>query len=296
MRILITGANGFLGHYLVPVLLDKGYDVLATGKGACRLQLVSQATFRYTEMDFTDRTAVAVVTDGFKPDVIIHAGAMSKPDECETNQEAALLINTTATGSLLQEAAKHRSFFIFISTDFVFDGNSGMYREEDIPAPVNYYGETKWLAEKKVEQYPFPRAIVRTVLVYGQPLAGRSNILSIVKEKLEAGEIYKVVDDQLRTPTFVGDLANAIAMIAAKTATGTWHISGKDVMTPYEMACSAADYLHLDKTRLLRVTADTFSQPARRPARTGFIIDKAVRELGYNPVSFEEGLKKTFRN
>ncbi len=294
MRILITGANGFLGHYLVPALLEKGYNVLATGKGECRLQMPAHPGFRYGNLDFTDAGAVANVMEDFRPDLVLHAGAMSKPDECELQPEAALLVNTTATGYLLTEAARHKAFFLFISTDFVFDGERGMYREEDSPAPVNYYGETKRLAEKLVMQYPYGWSVVRTVLVYGQPLAGRSNILSIVKEKLESGETYKVVDDQWRTPTFVGDLANGILLIAEKLAAGIWHLSGKELLTPYEMACKTADYLQLDKTRLMRVTADTFTQPARRPPRTGFVINKAAAELGYNPVSFEEGLKRTF--
>lgn len=294
MRILITGANGFLGHCLVPALLEKGYNVLATGKGECRLQMPAHPGFRYGNLDFTDAGAVANVMEDFRPDLVLHAGAMSKPDECELQPEAALLVNTTATGYLLTEAARHKAFFLFISTDFVFDGERGMYREEDSPAPVNYYGETKRLAEKLVMQYLYGWSVVRTVLVYGQPLAGRSNILSIVKEKLESGETYKVVDDQWRTPTFVGDLANGILLIAEKLAAGIWHISGKELLTPYVMACITADYLQLDKTRLMRVTADTFTQPARRPPRTGFVINKAAAELGYNPVSFEEGLKRTF--
>ena len=294
MRILITGANGFLGHYLVPALLEKGYNVLATGKGECRLQMPAHPGFRYGNLDFTDAGAVANVMEDFRPDLVLHAGAMSKPDECELQPVAALLVNTTATGYLLTEAARHKAFFLFISTDFVFDGERGMYQEEDSPAPVNYYGETKRLAEKLVMQYPYGWSVVRTVLVYGQPLAGRSNILSIVKEKLESGETYKVVDDQWRTPTFVGDLANGILLIAEKLAAGIWHLSGKELLTPYEMACKTADYLQLDKTRLMRVTADTFTQPARRPPRTGFVINKAAAELGYNPVSFEEGLKRTF--
>ncbi len=294
MKVLITGSNGFLGHYLVPVLLAQGYEVMATGKGPCRLKLSDTSGFVYAEMNFTDRCKTLDIVQQYAPDFIVHAGAISKPDDCELDQPMAWQINTGGTKHLLEAAAGQKSFFIYISTDFVFDGDRGMYREEDLPSPVNYYGQTKLEAEVAVKDYPFSWAIIRTVLVYGQPLAGRSNLLSIVKNKLEKGEGYKVVDDQVRTPTYVGDLAAGIAAIIQQQARGIWHLSGADVLTPYEMACLTADYLGYDKKLLTRVTADTFSQPAKRPLRTGFDISKANRELGYIPLSFTEGLKKTF--
>ena len=294
MNILITGANGFLGHYLCGQLLNGGYEVVATGRGICRLPYINNKNFVYTEMDFTDPEAVKNVFGKHRPAIIVHAGAISKPDDCELDKSTAYKINTEATGALLSEAAKHKSFFIYISTDFVFDGEQGMYTEEDITRPVNYYGQTKLEAEKIVKRYQYGWSIVRTVLVYGKPMAGRSNILTIVREKLESGEEYKVVDDQVRTPTYVEDLAAAIVLIVKNKASGIFHISGADVLTPYEMACKAADYLHLKKELIKRVTADTFSQPAKRPPRTGFIINKARKELNFSPISFSEGLKKTF--
>jgi dTDP-4-dehydrorhamnose reductase len=103
-----------------------------------------------------------------------------------------------------------------------------------------------------------------------------------------------VVDDQLRTPTYVEDLADGMVQIIEKKAMGVYHLSGKDSMTPYEMACKAADYLGLDNTLINRVTSTDFSQAARRPAKTGLNINKAKADLGFDPVSFEQGLKKMF--
>jgi dTDP-4-dehydrorhamnose reductase len=160
--------------------------------------------------------------------------------------------------------------------------------------PVNFYGKTKAEAEDAVKEYEFDWAIVRTSLVYGVPVTGRGNLLTVVKEKLEKGEEYKVVDDQVRTPTYVEDLAAGIVSIIEKKATGIYHLSGEEVLTPYDMACQTADYLQLDSTLIKKVTAANFSQPARRPLRTNFIIDKAKKELGYQPVNFQTGLKKTF--
>ena len=294
MNILITGANGFLGYYLVEQLLCKGHHVIATGKGQCRLPFSKYPNFQYEEMDFTDPFSIHDVFENIKPDVVIHAGAMSKPDECELDQMKAYLVNVEGTVQLLINSADIKSFFIFLSTDFVFDGERGMYNEEDIPNPVNYYGKTKLEAEEAVKEYEHDWAIVRTVLVYGKNFSGHSNILKIVKEKLEKGEEYKVVDDQVRTPTYVGDLATGIVSIVEKRAKGIFHLSGKNMLTPYQMAIKAAEHLKLDKSLLKKVTAASFTQPARRPLKTGFNIDKARKELGFEPLSFEEGLNKTF--
>jgi dTDP-4-dehydrorhamnose reductase len=291
--ILLTGANGFLGYYLAHQLLEKGYDVLATGKGECRLPFANDPHFTYLSLDFTNPYAVHDAFEKYQPSTVVHAGAMSKPDECELNQWQSYLVNVEGTLHLLSNAAEYKSFFVFVSTDFVFDGEKGMYSETDEPAPVNFYGKTKLEAEDAVREYEYEWAIVRTVLVYGKPISGRSNIITIVKEKLEKGEEYRVVDDQVRTPTYVGDLAAGIIAIIEKRAGGVWHLSGKDVMTPYQMACETAAVLGLDSSLIKRVTAADFSQPAKRPPKTGFVIDKAKTELGYDPLSFAEGLRKT---
>lgn len=294
MKILITGANGFLGYYLVEQLLGKKYSVIATGRGACRLPFSDDKNFEYLEMDFTDPFSIHDVFEKVKPGIVVHAGAMSKPDECETNQMQAYLANVESTVQLLINSEELKSFFIFLSTDFVFDGERGMYNETDAPRPVNYYGRTKMEAEEAVKEYQYDWAVVRTVLVYGKNHSGHNNILKIVKEKLEKGEEYNVVDDQIRTPTYVEDLAQGIITIIEIKATGIFHLSGKDILTPYQMAIKTADHLKLNSSILKKVTAASFSQPAKRPLKTGFIIEKARNELKYEPISFEEGLKKTF--
>jgi dTDP-4-dehydrorhamnose reductase len=295
MKILITGANGFLGHYLTKQLLDRSYTVIATGKGDCRLPYTTAENFHYAAMDFTNPYAVHDVFEKYMPDIVVHAGAMCKPDECEENQWQAYVTNVEGTLTMLANAEEQQCFFIFLSTDFIFDGVRGMYNEDDLPSPVNFYGKTKAEAEEAVQEYGGDWAIVRTVLVYGKPLTGRSNILSIVKDKLEKGEEYKVVNDQVRTPTYVEDLAAGIISIIEKKVIGIFHLSGEDVLTPYEMAIATARHLDLDSSCIKKVTAADFTQPAIRPPKTGFVIDKAKRILQYKPLSFEEGLKKTFQ-
>lgn len=294
MEILITGANGFLGHYLSALLLKKGHHIIATGLGACRLPFTGDPGFKYLSLDFTDPFAVHDLFEKYQPAVVLHAGAMTRVDDCEQQQWQAYLTNVEGTVTLLLNAAEQKSFFIFVSTDFVFDGVKGTYREEDELNPINFYGKTKKEGEEAVQEYEFDWAIVRTSLVYGQPGTGKANILTIVKDKLENKELYRVVNDQHRTPTYAGDLAAGIVSIIERKATGIYHLSGIDEWTPYQMACQVATHFNLDPSFLQKVTAADFSQPAQRPARTNLVIAKAQKALNFSPVSFEEGLKMTF--
>lgn len=294
MKVLVTGTQGFLGYYLVQLLLSTKDDVIATGKGENHLPFLGQPHFFYHPMDFTDPFAVHDVFEKTQPNVVIHAGAMANVDACEQNQWQAYVTNVAGTLNLLANAEECKAHFIFISTDFVFDGESGPYDETSEANPVNFYGKTKFEAEDAVKEYPFNWAIVRTVLIYGNNPTGRDNILTAVKKKLSIGETYSAVDDIVRTPTYVGDLAKGIAAIIEKSKTGIYHLSGKDVLTPYQMACNAARYLQLDVSLIKKVNAADLKLPANRPAKTVFILDKAKRELNYEPSGFEEGLKRTF--
>jgi len=292
MKILITGANGFLGYYLIEKLIQLNHHVIATGKGESRLAF-TDPNFIYEEMDFTNEQMVNTIFKKHQPEHIIHAGAISKPDECELDRHTADKINVGGTAILLQAAKKYGAHFLFISTDFVFDGEKGMYEETAAVNPVNYYGITKVAGEEMVKQYEDTWSIVRTVLVYGKPFNKKNNILTVVREKLEKGEAYSVFNDQVRTPTYAGDLANAIVAMIEKKLTGIYNICGEEVVTPYEMAVATAEFLELDKSLIKKITAKDFVQPAKRPLKTGLTIDKAKKDLDYQPLSFKEGLRRT---
>lgn len=290
--VLITGANGFVGSYLVP-LMAFSYKVIATARSVNAKTEIPN--IHYQVLDFTDSFAVEEVFSIYQPDVVVHAGAMSKPDDCELNRDQAYNTNVQGTANLLKAANKLKSFFIFLSTDFVFDGQKGMYSEEDATGdPVNYYGKTKLQAEALMQQYAFGWSIVRTVLVYGKPMGGRQNILTVVAERLKAGQGYSVFGDQVRTPTYVEDLTAAIKAVADFRKEGIFHVSGEDIMTPFQMAVATAKHLQLNQNLLKEVDRESFEQPALRPLKTGFAIAKAKVELGYKPISFKEGLNRTF--
>ncbi len=295
MKILVTGANGLLGQHLVGLLLKKGYEVIAIGRGESRLPF-NASEYAYYNVDIATELSVHEVFRKERPEVVVHAAAMTQVDECEQNQELCERINVQGTSHIVVNAEMFSRHLIYVSTDFVFDGAKGNYAEDDDFGPVNWYGFTKMQAESLIETCEMPWSIVRTCLVYGNTLTGtRSNIISWVKDNLSASKPIKVVSDQVRTPTYVEDLAAGILLIIAKSAEGTFHIAGRDVLTPYDMAVKTADWFGLDKSLMTEVNASVFSQPGRRPLKTGFDISKARAELGYEPISFEEALAKMYK-
>jgi len=293
MKIAITGTNGLLGQHLVHLLLTQGYQVVALAKGEDRNSFESHPNYKYYSADVTEDFDLHDVSCIEKPDILVHAAAITQVDECELNQDNCWEVNVQGTVRALVAAELYSKRFIYVSTDFVFNGETGNYSEIDEASPVSYYGVTKLQAESFVTDCEIPWAIVRTCLVYGNALSGtRSNIISWVRQNLEQGKTIKVVSDQVRTPTYVEDLAKGILLIIEQSAEGIYHISGKDVLTPYQMAIRTADYFGLDKQLIEKVDASVFMQPAKRPPKTGFDISKARKELGYEPVGFEEGLRK----
>lgn len=290
MKILVTGANGLLGQHLIAKLLQQKYSVVAIGRGPARLPFPTDA-YTYYDVDISTELSVHRVFSAELPDVVVHAAAMTQVDECEVNQELCERVNVQGTSHVIINAEQFARKLIYISTDFVFSGEKGNYAEDDDMGPVNWYGFTKMQAESLVETCDMPWAIVRTCLVYGNSLTGtRSNIINWVKENLSAGKPIKVVSDQVRTPTFVQDLVEGIMLIIEKNAEGVYHIAGADVLTPYDMAIKSAAFFGLDASLMTKVDASTFTQPGRRPLKTGFDISRAQNEIGYYPRSFDDAL------
>lgn len=288
--VLVTGSNGLLGQKLIGLLKsDESVNLVATARGDNRLPFSDGYSF--LPMDITDEANILEVFDKVKPDVVVHTAAMTNVDQCESEKDACWAQNVTAVELLIKACEKSDAFLLHVSTDFIFDGTAGPYREDAEPNPISFYGWSKYAAEKAVQSSSIRWAIARTVLVYGIAHdMSRSNIVLWVKKSLEDGKVINVVDDQWRTPTLAEDLAIGCALIAKKEASGVFNISGSDLLTPYEMAIATADYFQLDKSLIQRADSSTFSQPARRPPRTGFVLDKASEILGYKPRSFADGI------
>jgi dTDP-4-dehydrorhamnose reductase len=290
MRILVTGSNGLLGRKLSDLIgLNTSHELIRTARSP---ESETGLPGVYCPMDITDHAAVNNALRQTSPDVIIHAAAMTQVDDCETRKDDCWKNNVTATEYLLNAASGIGAHFIYISTDFIFDGSHGPLDENAEPAPVNFYGESKLAAEKLVMQYPGPWAILRTVLVFGiTPGAVRNNIVTWVKGNLESGKKIKVVCDQWRTPTLAEDLAMGCLLTAEHRAQGVFNVSGKELLTPYDMAMQVADFFGLDQSLIEKTDGTAFRQTAQRPAKTGFIIEKAEKAWGYKPHTFIQGLE-----
>jgi dTDP-4-dehydrorhamnose reductase len=298
MKILITGANGLLGQKLVYKLKDKtNIQLIATARGQNRL--LNQEGYVYEEMDITNAQQTQAVLAKHQADVIINTAAMTNVDACETEKEDCWKMNVLAVQYqvealqyLQEQNANYHPQYIHLSTDFIFDGTHGPLDETAEPNPLSYYAESKLAAEVIVQKSKLHWAIARTVLVYGiVDNMSRSNIVLWVKGNLEQGKTINVVDDQFRTPTLAEDLADGCILIAEKKASGIYNVSGPDYYSILELAHVVADYYKLDKSLIKPSKSADIKQPAKRPPITGFIIDKARKDLGYNPHSFVEGIQ-----
>ena len=301
-NILIIGANGFTGRQLLKDLsAHKQYNV--TG---CSLHsdifpaLENTKKYRFIEVDIRNEASVKELFKAICPDVVINCSALSVPDYCETHHEEAYLINVTAVEQLAHLCKEYQSRFIHLSTDFVFDGKINertgqLYTEEILPAPVNYYGFTKWKGEEKVADICSNYAIARVEIVYGKALPGQhGNVLQLVANRLRNNEEVFVVSDQWRTPTFVGDVSQGVEKLISHPQNGIYHLCGSECLTIADIAYRVADVLGLNRSLIRPVTTKEMNEKTPRPRFSGLSIEKAHRELGYQPYTLEEGIKLMF--
>lgn len=290
-KVVVIGSNGLLGQTLVNKLLNHPeYQLYAMAAGENRNTEVQE--LRYFSLDLNDFTSIKWQLNLIEPDFVINALAMTHVDACETNQEDCKRINTDFVSQLAAVCKELKTHLIHISTDFIFDGKEGFYAEEDVPSPVNYYGWSKLWAEQVIVDSGVVYSILRTILVYGKVAnMKRNNIVLWIKESLEKGQSINLVDDQFRMPTYVGSLADACLLNMEKNAVGIYHISGKDLLSVYDLGLEIAAYFQLDSSLIQPIQTSQLTQPAKRPPKTGFLLDKAVEKLGFQPLTLQEGLE-----
>jgi dTDP-4-dehydrorhamnose reductase len=292
MKILISGSNGLLGQKLVYALREKkGVVTIATSRGENRI--TEKNGYEYHPLDITDRGAVLKIISLMQPDCVINTAAMTNVDACEQDKEGCKALNVDAVSYLVEGCKNINAHLIHISTDFVFDGEMGPYRETDKPNPLSYYAWSKLESERIVQESGLDWAVLRTIIIYGVvDDVQRSNLVLWTKNSLEQGKTIRVITDQFRSPTLAEDLADACITVAEKRATGIYHICGpeSELDSIINIVRKVADYYQLDKSLIQPVTSAELNQPAKRPPRTGFILDKARRDLNYRPRSLKEGL------
>jgi dTDP-4-dehydrorhamnose reductase len=289
-KILVTGSNGLLGQKLTDMLrYHSDYELIASSKGENRYPETEGYT--YEQLDVTDYTDIERLIVKYQPYAVIHTAAMTNVDQCESEKEACQKLNVDSVAHLIKLANQHPFYLVHLSTDFIFDGTTGPYKETDAPNPLSLYGHSKNDAELLLLASNINYSILRTIIVYGVAAAmSRSNIVLWAKGALEKGSPIKVVNDQYRMPTLAEDLAKACILAIEKRAQGIFHISGKDYMSVIEMVRRIAKFFKLDDSIIEETDSSTLNQAAARPPKTGFVLDKAIHELGYAPHSFEEGL------
>jgi dTDP-4-dehydrorhamnose reductase len=289
-RVLITGSNGLLGQKLIDLALAQSdISLVATSSGSNRHPI--KVGYTYQELDVCDADALRIAIVKHQPQAIIHTAAMTNVDACESNQEACEILNVTAVASLATLCKEFNIQLVHLSTDFIFDGADGPYSEDDNPNPLSLYGQSKWKGEQAIVASGCKFAILRTIVVYGVAAAmSRSNIVLWAKNALEKGETISVVNDQWRMPTLAEDLAAACIAAVQKEVQGVFNVSGKDLMNMVELVNQVADFWHLDKTLIRPISSASLNQAAKRPPKTGFVLAKAISQLGYQPHSFIEGL------
>ena len=290
MKILITGSNGLLGQKLLHKLRqDSSVELIATSKGENRVS--EKNGYSYFNVDITHESAVVQIIAAQKPEVVINTAAMTNVDLCEDEKKACDALNVDAVKYLADACEKIDAHLIQISTDFIFDGEDGPYSEEDEPNPLSYYGLSKLKSEQVLEAHSVKWTILRTIIVFGVgENLSKGNIVLWAKGALAKGDPLNIIDDQFRAPTLAEDLADICILAAKKKAFGIFNASGKDIMSIYEIVERIAKHYGNTTENLNKISTATLNQTAGRPPRTGFILDKSRKELGYNPHSFEECL------
>jgi dTDP-4-dehydrorhamnose reductase len=246
MKLLITGANGQLGHELVRAPIAAGHEVVATS---------------HETLDITDKTAVDDAITSARPDVVIHAAAWTAVDACESEPEKALLVNGTATKFIADAAHAVGAHVVYISTDYVFDGSkASAYDESDVTNPQSVYGSSKLAGEKALGATD---AIVRISWVCG--FYGANMVKTILR--LAEQPQLKFVDDQIGNPTFADDAAEMIVRLATEKRPGTWHVTNQGEVSWYEFAREVliAGGFDADKVAPIKTHELQPPRPATRP-------------------------------
>lgn len=294
-QILITGSNGLLGQKLVNLFSSKDdFEVTALSRGKNRNETAKKYT--YYNIDITDAKKLTQILNDIKPNYIINCAAMTNVDLCEKEKEQCDLINIEAVKTLINAAKKYDSHLVHISTDFIFDGKNGPYKEDDIPNPINYYGLSKLKSEQLIINADIKYTILRTILVFGLvDNMPKNNIVAWVINALENKKELTIVDDQFRMPTFVDDLANACLLAIKHDAKGVYHISSNELLSIYEMVLQIAETFNLDASPVKRIATSQLNQTAKRPFKTGFDLSKSNKILNFPSFSFKNRLQ-VFKN
>ena len=283
MKFLVTGSAGLVGSQVVKDLTKQNHTVYSCYHD----EKPSHGTS--IQLDITDQDKIIQILQEIKPDRIIHLAAMTNVDQCETQQELAILLNAKSTEILAKQAAKQNAFFVYVSTDYVFDGIKGMKKEDDSTNPLGFYGKSKLEGEFTLNKLASSWCIARTSTPFGIHHKKKSFPLW-VQESLEAKKEIPVLVDQFTSPTYVPNLSKMLIEVATRQITGILHLSGATRISRYELAELVADKLSLDKKFLIQTNTDEMNWKAQRPRDSSFDVSLATEILNEKPQEIEHSL------
>jgi len=287
VKLLITGASGLLGSKLCELAIRKNYEVYSAYSQHKPLH-GTQIRF-----DVSNKNAVEKIFEKIKPEAVVHAAALTNVDKCELEKELAWKTNIEGTENIAKSCKKHQVFLVYVSTDYVFDGEKGMYKETDKPAPINYYGLTKLKGEESVKNLTNKYCIARPSVIYGSiPATGKINFALWLLDKLKRKEKAKIVTDQWNSPTLNTNLANEILEVLERKLTGIFHLAGATRLSRHEFAKLLAETFSLDRNLIKPVSSKEISWIAKRPKDSSLNVDKACQTLRNKPQKIHEALKK----
>ncbi len=281
VKFLVTGSAGLIGTRLVQDLASTNHKVFSCYHNA--RPTLGQAIF----LDLMDHQSIIDTVQKTRPDIIIHLAAMTDVDMCETQKDLALKLNRDATAVLAEEACKAGAFFVYVSTDYVFDGTGSMQKEHDQTNPLGVYGKTKLAGENLLAK---SACVVRTSTPFGIHPTKVSFPLW-VKQSLEQCQEIQVLTDQFTSPTYVPNLSKMLLETVTKKIHGPIHLAGSTRISRYDVAKFIAEKLHLDSNLLIPTTLDKISWNAPRPQDSSLDVSLASMKLDTKPMTAHAGLE-----
>jgi len=290
MSVLVTGGSSTPGYKIVEEFARAGYKVIAQYN---EHEIPEIDEVIKVKVDFRDVLKVLDLVNDAKPDIIIHTAAIGDVDKCEVERELAWKVNVEATLALIKGALKHNAYFLYLSTDYVFDGERGLYREGDVPNPINYYGLTKLLAENIVRAGLEKFSIVRTSNIYGFGL-GRKNFARVVIEFLSKGERVRALTDQWLSPTLNTLLAKAVRELVEINHIGIIHVAGERI-NRYDFAKAIAKKFGFNENLIEPIIMKDLQFKAKRPRDSSLDVSKARSILRTDFYTLKNALEVFYR-
>ena len=275
LKFLVTGSAGLIGRQVVKDLSETHEVFSCYNKSKPEFGIP-------TKMDLLNHEMISNVLSEKNPDIVIHLGAMTAVDLCDTQQDNALKINSQATEILAKECSKINSFMVYVSTDYVFNGNSGLYKENAVTNPLGFYGKSKLLGEKSIQNFSSNWCIARTSTPFGLHPTKKSFPIWVI-ENLQKQKQIDVLTDQFTSPTYVPSLSRMLIEISERHLTGIIHVAGASKISRYEMASLVSDKLGLDGKLLREISINDIKWEAQRPKDSSLNVSKAISILNQKP-------------